>query len=124
MTYNIFGLDIKSIVHNSIQSAGGLTSMTLFQTASGVTDVDNPLAVKTGATTQYACQGVVSAVNSATSSTISEDVTAIITVIAGTLPDGVIPNVGDDIVVVSGKRYKIKVSSPDPAGASYELQVE
>lgn len=132
MTQALFGIDIRGIVAANI--GPGAQPATLVKLAMGTYDVNNPTMGLSRTTTSYACKAIVSKLNLGNDKgDLVRTLEGEITVILGTLPDGVIPVEGDTIALVppgytasrtfivgDGTGDTVKV---DPAGATAVCKV-
>lgn len=117
MGINLFGLDIASIVHNAIQSAGGLAEGTLTKTTKTQDNTDPDKIIEVPLST-HTFSGVLS------KRVLFDELSSVqiersgILIIANSVSPMAYPEIGDTIVYDSNT-YLIKDIHQDPAIATH-----
>lgn len=133
MGKKLFGLDIAKLVNDNITKAGGLESLTLTKYTSGTATVGALTEGTNDSPSSSTGQGIIETISEKEDGlllrgtgrrpkTLVEGATAIVTILGGSLPDGVIPEANDQ-VTIDGATYEILTAEADPAQASFECQV-
>lgn len=116
----LFGIDIAATVARAM--GGGLLPVTLTKVSPG-SRTSGQLAAGTNPTeAQHSCRGMKDTLRSIRADSIVEDATAVVLILGGTLPAGVVPTVNDK-VLVEGNIHTILKVDRDPAAATYTCQV-
>lgn len=118
---NLFGLNIKSIISRTM--SGQLLRLDLIRVSRGAFDPSDPGSAPSEAREAYTFEGVVESFDDGkVDGTVIQSGDLKVLVIAGSLPDGIIPVPGDYVSISSGERKVVSVKT-DPAGATYTCQV-
>ena len=120
----LFGLDIRALVGEAIEAAGGLPQGSLTKTEIG-DNPNDPTVVAVPIVTTASFQGFVSTRNIRRGDTLIVDTASILTIISySILPASFVPAVNDN-AVLDGTTYElIRLIVNDPADAIYEFQVQ
>lgn len=130
----LFGIDVDAIVTQNI--APGMPDATLTKYTQGSYDVTNPAGGISKTPTNYPCKGLVSRLDAGHyTDDLVRNLTGEVTIFLGTLPDGVVPEVGDAITITppgftSSRVFVIsdhegkRTVEVDPAGATAVCQVD
>ena len=121
---DLFGTDIRGIVADAINSAGGVVPMTLNKISTPTIDSGNVTGDDNPTPTPIACQGFLENANvRRINGTLVPIEGELLTIIGGTLPDGTAPESGDTATIL-GRTYEIVgIVEVDPAEATYEMEV-
>ena len=117
----LFGLDIAGLVHQAMSP--GLPTLTLVKVARGTRMSTTPTAGTNPTNATYPGRGFMDSYRSyEIDNTIITADSRKIVIIGGSLPTGIVPELGDQIVL-EGVTWTIESVRRDPAAATYECRV-
>ncbi|QNN99839.1 hypothetical protein P67b_00080 [Ruegeria phage Tedan] len=124
MTNILFGLNIAQIVDESIQAAGGVLTGQLIKPTSGTRTPGNLTGGTNPTDTTYSFRGFT---DNQTSGRQNGSLVRVsgetVSILGNSLPAGIEPEAGDEIVI-EGRRYEaLEVVERDPAAALYVVAV-
>lgn len=117
---DLFGLDIAGIVADAI--GPGVLDATLTKEVAGNRTEGSLTGGMNAVPTNYGCRGFVDDYSaSQIDGTLIRENDHKVTLLGGTLPSGVIPQQGDEILI-EGTTYEVIKVKRDPAAATYTCQ--
>lgn len=118
----LFGLDIATILNDSITAAGGLLSGTLTRSTPGTRTPGDLSGGTNPTTTDHTFNGIVERRATRRAGELTEVVRPVVTILGASIT--IAPDV-NDVVVIDGETLNlVELMSRDPASAVYEFIAE
>lgn len=120
---NLFGIDIASLVYNSVKAAGGVRSGELIRSVPGLENADNPTAEPPSTVIRYRFEGFIEKKSIRRQDTLIVATIDVLTIFGASLNPVTVPGVNDR-AELDGTSYElVRLIQSDPAAALYEFEV-
>lgn len=121
MGNKLFGVDIAKELAAGFASAGGVRPLVLRKFTKGTATLGALTAGTNRTSAESAGQGFVETATERKGQTLVKNATAMVSILGGSLPDGVEPTTNDE-VDLDGTTYTLLTAETDPAAAVFECQ--
>ena len=120
---DLFGLDLREIVADALESAGGLRLGTLTRETASARDLDDLTAAPTVTITNFGFSGFVAVQSVRRDETLIVETIAVMTIIGGSISPATVPAVNDKATIDSITYELVRLITSDPAEAVYQFEV-
>ena len=121
---NLFGIDIAGIIASELASAGNLRPGSFTKSVTASFDPANPTGPPVQTTTTHAFQGFVELGTKRISQERVVQNGNFLTIIGASVPNRVVPEVGDKATLDNFTYEMVELMERDPAAATYIFRVE
>ncbi len=120
---DLFGMNIAKIINDEIASAGGVLDATLIVVTPGTRTSGNLTGGTNPTTESKSCKGFKDTLKKLRPHDVVEDASDLVVLLGDSIEDKAVPVAGDQVTIEGATKKILKVAR-DPAGATYECQVD